>query len=113
MQEENKTIKICATAGAKDVNSEIDSRFGRCGYFALFTVQDKKIINTEIIQNSGADQSGGAGVSAAEQMGKLGVDILITPNIGPKADGVLEKLNIKIIKKSGIIKTVVEEYIKD
>ena len=113
MNQENKIIKICAAASAKDVNAEIDSRFGRCGYFVFFTIQNKEIINTEIIKNSGAGQSGGAGISAAEQVGKSGVGILIAQNIGPKAANVLEKLNIKIIKKSGIAKTVVEEYIKE
>ena len=113
MKDENKSIKICVTASVDDVNLEIDSRFGRCEYFALFTVENKKIVNTEIIKNSGAGQSSGAGTNAAEQIGKLGADTLITPNIGPKAGSVLERLNIKIIKKTGIIKTVVEEYIKN
>ena len=113
MNQENKIIKICVAASAKDVNAEIDSRFGRCGYFVFFTIQDKEIVNTEIVQNNGAGQSGGAGISAAEQVGKSGADILIAQNIGPKAANVLEKLNIKIIKKSGIAKTVVEEYIKE
>ena len=113
MNQKNKTIKICAAASGKDVNAEIDSRFGRCGYFVFFTIQDGKIVNTEIIQNSGASQGGGAGIRAAEQLGEAGADILITETIGPKAENILEKLNIKIIKKSGIIKTVVEEYIKN
>ena len=113
MNQENKTIKICVAASDKDTNSEIDSRFGRCEYFVFFTIQDKKIINTEIVRNSGASQGGGAGIKAAEQLGEMGADILIAETIGPKAENILERLNIKIIKKSGIIKTVVEEYIKE
>ncbi|MCK4539824.1 NifB/NifX family molybdenum-iron cluster-binding protein [Candidatus Parcubacteria bacterium] len=113
MNQENKVIKICAATSDKGINAEIDSRFGRCGHFTLFTIQNKEILNTEVVQNSGASQSGGAGISAAEQVGKLGADILIAQNIGPKAAGVLEKLDIKIVKKSGIVKSVVEEYIKN
>ena len=113
MNQENKTIKICAAASSEDVKAEIDARFGRCGYFVFFTIQDKEIINTEIVQNSGASQGGGAGIRAAEQLGEAGADILIAETIGPKAENILEQLNIKIVKKSGIVKAVVEEYIKE
>ena len=113
MNKKNKTIKICAAASANDMNAEIDSRFGRCGYFVFFTIQDKKIINTEIVQNSGASQGGGAGIRAAEQIGEARADILIAKTIGPKAENILERLGIKIVKKSGIVKAVVEEYIKE
>ena len=113
MNQENKTIKICVAASGKDVNAEIDSRFGRCGYFVFFIIQNKKIINTEIVQNSGASQGAGAGIKASEQLGEAGVDILIAQSIGPKAKNILERLDIKIVKKSGVIKTVVEEYIKN
>ncbi|MEA1963161.1 MAG: NifB/NifX family molybdenum-iron cluster-binding protein [Patescibacteria group bacterium] len=112
MNQENKTIKICAAASAKDINAEVDSRFGRCGYFVFFTIQNKKIINTEIVRNSGASQGGGAGIRAAEQLGEAGANILIAETIGPKAANILEQLNIKVVKKSGIVKAVVEEYIK-
>ncbi|MCK5510287.1 diguanylate cyclase [Candidatus Parcubacteria bacterium] len=113
MNQENKTIKICVAANDKDVNAEIDARFGRCGYFVFFTIQDKKIINTEIARNSGASQGGGAGIRAAEQLGEARADILIAERIGPKAENILEQLNIKIVKKAGIVKAVVEEYIKE
>ena len=112
MNQENKTIKICVAASDKDANSEIDPRFGRCRYFIFFTVQNKEIINTEIARNSGASQGGGAGIKAAEQLGEMGADILIAETIGPKAENILERLNIKIVKKSGTVKTIVEEYIK-
>ncbi|MCK5320279.1 hypothetical protein KAJ61_02745, partial [Candidatus Parcubacteria bacterium] len=81
-------------------------------YFVFFTIQDKKIINTEIVQNSGANQGAGAGIKASEQLGEAGADILIAETIGPKAVNILEQLNIKIVKKSGIVKAVVEEYIR-
>ena len=112
MNQKSKVIKICVAASNKDVNSEIDSRFGRCGYFVFFTIQDKEIINMDIVQNSGVNQGSGAGVKASEQLGEIGENVLIAQNIGPKATSVLEKLNIKIVKKSGIVKKVVEEYIK-
>ena len=49
MNQENKVIKICVAASAKDVNAEIDSRFGRCGYFVFFTVQDKKTLLSALV----------------------------------------------------------------
>ena len=76
-------------------------------------IKDSKISNIKAIKNVGYSKDSGAGISAAEQIGKLGVDVLITGDVGPKAAGVLEQLEIKVCKKSGIARAAVSEYLND
>lgn len=109
----DKTLKICVSSEGKTLDSEIDPRFGRCKYFLLVDVKDKEEINFKAIKNVGALQGAGAGISAAEQIGKLGVDLLITGDIGPKANNILDQLGIKVVKASGSVKTEIRKYINN
>lgn len=107
----DQETKICFSSTGQDMDSEIDSRFGRCSFFVLVKVKNGKILETSSIPNSAASQGGGAGVSASEQIADLGAEVLITGNIGPKADQVLNRLEIKVIKESGKIKEVLNKYL--
>lgn len=109
----NDSIKICVSSTKESLESEIDPRFGRCEYFVIVDIKDSKISNTEAIKNIGYSKDSGAGLSAAEQIGKLGVDVLITGDVGPKADGVLKQLGIEVIKSSGPARAAVSEYLND
>ena len=39
-------MKIAIASLGRTFDAKVDSRFGRCEYFALFTVQDKKIVKS-------------------------------------------------------------------
>ena len=108
-----KLFKIGISSTGDTLESEIDSRFGRCKYFIIVDIDDKKILNIKSIKNVGAEQDRGAGVSAAEQIGETGVNLLITGDVGPKANEILQKLGIEIYKKSGIAKAIVDEYLNN
>ena len=109
----NSSIKICVSSSKESLEAEIDPRFGRCEYFVIVDIKDSKISDTKAIKNIGYTKDSGAGISAAEQIGKLGVDILITGDVGPKAKDVLEQLEIKVCKKSGIARAAISEYLND
>ncbi len=110
---DNKIFKICVSSAKGSLDSEIDPRFGRCKYFAVVEINNGEILNSQIIENTGASQGSGAGLSAAEQIGNLKVKALITGDIGPKAGEVLSQLGIEVYKKSGIIKEAINEYINN
>jgi predicted Fe-Mo cluster-binding NifX family protein len=113
MTQDNKKIIICVSSTGESLDSEIDPRFGRCKNFLIVEVKDNLILNVKTIKNQGVEQNQGAGISAAEQIGKLDVDMLITGDVGPKAVQVLEQMNIKICYKSGKITRALSECLKE
>ncbi|MCD4705783.1 dinitrogenase iron-molybdenum cofactor biosynthesis protein [bacterium] len=112
MNKNNEIIKVCVPSEGENLKSEIDSRFGRCKYFMIVEIKKGKILSTKAIKNNGAEFGGGAGMAAAEQVSKSGAEFLITYDVGPKAQSVLNQLGVKIIKKSGNIKIALEEFMK-
>ncbi len=108
---QEKKLKICVSSGAKDLEGEIDVRFGRSEYFLIISVEKGKICNFEVVENLGSREDRGAGIKAAEQVGSLGVDLVITGDVGPKALDVLKQLDIDILKASGSIKKVIDNYL--
>jgi predicted Fe-Mo cluster-binding NifX family protein len=113
MNNKNNVVKICIPSVEAGLESQIDSRFGRCHYFNLVEVENGKIVNAKSVENAGASQDSGAGMAAAEQIGNLDVSVVLTSDVGPKSKVILDQLGIKIIKTSGIAKLAIEKYIKE
>jgi predicted Fe-Mo cluster-binding NifX family protein len=104
-------IKVCIPSVGENLESEIDSRFGRCKYFVLVEIKNGTISNFKAVKNEGGMQSSGAGIAAAEQVSKLGADIVLIYDVGPKSKSILDQLGIEIIKDSGSIKEAIDRYI--
>lgn len=104
-------MRIIISSDGKDIESNIDQRFGRCNYFVIVDVENSKIINVESVKNIGADQGHGAGLKAAEQVGELKADYIITGELGPNSTTVLEKLKISSFFASGKINEAVKNFI--
>jgi len=86
-------MKICITAVGPKLNSAIDPRFGRCGYFLIID-EDGKLLKS--IPNEGVQAMRGAGVTAGQIVADEGANVVITGNVGPNAYMVLESSGIKI-----------------
>ncbi|MBC7361685.1 MAG: NifB/NifX family molybdenum-iron cluster-binding protein [Candidatus Aminicenantes bacterium] len=95
-EEHNNSLsgKICITAQGDDLRSEIDPHFGRALYFLII---DPDSSNFEAIQNPSVHQAHGAGIQSAQLLLDKGVSVLITGQVGPNAQRVLESARIKII----------------
>jgi predicted Fe-Mo cluster-binding NifX family protein len=101
-------MKIAISSTGKDLNSQIDPRFGRCQYF-LFV--DPETMEFEELENEGSMASGGAGVQAAQLITQKGARALITGNLGPNAASALSASGIKVyLVPGGMVKDVIEGY---
>ncbi|OPJ57673.1 NifB/NifX family molybdenum-iron cluster-binding protein [Clostridium oryzae] len=101
-------MKIAISAAGKDIESLLDTRFGRCEYFQI---HDTVSGNINVIENRGKTSSGGAGIAASNQLISENVDVVITGNLGPNAFELIEKAEIKAYKSESIaIKLVLDKY---
>lgn len=102
-------MKVAVTSSGKDLNAEVDPRFGRAAYFIIVdpdTMEYKVVENT---QNMGLPQ--GAGIQAGKTIVQNQVDVLLTGNCGPKAFKVLESAGVKvIINASGNVKDMINQF---
>ena len=105
-------MKIAISSTGKTLESEIDPRFGRCGYFLIVEIKDKKIKEFKAIENTAKAQMGGAGVTAGEIVANEKVDAVITTNLGPRAISVFSQFKIKVYSGKGKIQDVVQDFIK-
>lgn len=89
---------IVVSSTNKEMSASIDSRFGRCPYFAVYDSDNGKC---DFVENSAMESSQGAGIAAAQSVANLNADIVLTGNLGPKA--------FKVLSESGIVGYQVKE----
>lgn len=86
-------MKIAITSQEKDLNAEVDSRFGRCQYFIIYDV-DKG--DFESLENPNVSAGGGAGIQAAKTISEKGAEAVLTGNVGPNAFDTLSAAGIAV-----------------
>jgi len=101
-------MKVAVSATGKDLNCQIDPRFGRCQYFIYL---DPETMEFEAQENEGLVAMGGAGVQAAQLIAQKGANIVITGNLGPNAASALSASGIKVFLVSGgTVRDIIESY---
>jgi len=105
-------MKVAISSAGKNLESKIDSRFGRCPFFIIVVIEEGKIKNSKAIENTAMMQGGGAGIAASQIVGNESVDAVIGVNFGPRAFGVLQELGTKLYQgNQGTIKKNVQQFI--
>lgn len=105
-------MKIAISSNGTNLESKIDPRFGRCNNFVIVEVDNNKIKSDRGVTNPGFNQSGGAGITAAQFIGNENIEVVITGKVGPKAYTVLNKIGVKMYHGTGTVKDSVEQYIQ-
>jgi predicted Fe-Mo cluster-binding NifX family protein len=107
-------MKIAISSVGEDLESQVDSRFGRCNYFLIVEVdkESKEIKNFNSVKNTAKAQAGGAGITSAQIVANERPDAVITVNTGPRAFSVFEQLGIKVYQGKGIIREVLQDLLE-
>lgn len=91
--------------------NRIDSHFGHCEYFTVYTVNPE---NRTITQEETVASPAGCGCKSniADTLAEKGVKLMLAGNMGPGAVRVLNTAGIDVIRGcSGEIKTVAESWL--
>ena len=105
-------MKIALSSSGKDINSNLSEVFGRCPYFVIVEIEDKKVKGFETTENTSVNQTGGAGISVAKIVAGKNVNAVITGNVGPRALEVLKQFNIQVYSGVGLIKDAIQKFIE-
>jgi len=87
-------MKIAITSQGKELSSEIDPRFGRAKWFIVVDTETGEFQAHDNMVNLNALQ--GAGIQSAQNVANLGVEAVITGNVGPNAFRALSAAEIKV-----------------
>ena len=104
-------MKIAISSAGKELNSNLDPRFGRAAYFIILDAETMDFEAVENTQNFNLPQ--GAGIQAGKAIADHHVDALITGHCGPKAFKVLQNAGVKIVTgASGKVADAIEQFKK-
>ena len=102
-------MKVAVTTQGPDFSSQVDPRFGRARNFIVVDTDTDEFTVHDNTQNLNAAQ--GTGIQAGRIVVDLGVEAVITGNVGPKAFATLEAGNVKAyIGASGTVKEALEKF---
>ena len=114
MKEENVASAnriVAISSSSEDLEGNADSRFGRCQYFLIVSIENEKISSFKSIENIKSDMRGGVGTAVAQMVADHGVNGIITGNMGPRAMDVLRQFNIPVYQASGTKREAIEDLI--
>ena len=93
-------MKIAITSKGNDSSSIVDSRFGRCSYFALYDTETKEL---DYIPNPNKELEEGAGMAAVNLIHEFGASKIVSGEFGFKIKNRLNEFNIQMIIMKKIV----------
>ncbi|MFZ5572646.1 MAG: NifB/NifX family molybdenum-iron cluster-binding protein [Thermodesulfobacteriota bacterium] len=102
-------MKIAVTSKGKDLDAEVDPRFGRAAYILIV---DSESLEFKVLDNSqNVNAFKGAGIQAAAMVSESGAEALLTGFCGPNAFRTLNAANIKVANDvGGKVREVVADW---
>jgi len=101
-------MKVAISSSGRDLEAQIDPRFGRCSCFLIIETDDMSI---EVFDNENAALGGGAGIQSAQFVASKGAKVVITGHCGPNAVRTLSAAGVELfLGQSGTVKMVVDRY---
>jgi predicted Fe-Mo cluster-binding NifX family protein len=101
-------MRIAISSVGKELDSNLDPRFGRCSYFLIIETDD---LSFEVFENENAALGGGAGIQSAQFVASKGAQAVITGNCGPNALQTFTAAAVQVyVGQAGPIKDIVNKY---
>ena len=101
-------MKVVITSTDKDIESQVDPRFGRARYLLVVDSETMEFESHDNELNMTAAQ--GAGIQTGQNVANLNAEAVITGNVGPNACRTLNAANVKIyLSASQSVKQAVEK----
>lgn len=102
---------VAVTSQGRDLDGEVDPRFGRAKHFLLV---DSETMRFQVVDNQQSlDLPQGAGIQAAMNVIILEPEVVLTGNCGPKAFKTLQAAGIKVVVRTkGKIKDAIQAYLR-
>ena len=99
-------MKTAITSNGNTMDSNIDQRFGRCAYFAVYDSETRKV---EFIENPNKNAVEGAGPASVSLVANQGVKKIISGEFGFKIKNMLNDLGIQmvIVKETRTIEEII------
>lgn len=87
-------MKVAITSTGNSIESKLDTRFGRCGYFIIYDTDTK---SAEIIPNPNKESPEGSGPASVQLVASKNVQKIISGEFGLKIKSLLDSLKIQMI----------------
>lgn len=87
-------MKIAITSTGNSLESQLDSRFGRCSYFVVF---DTESHSTEFIPNPNKENVEGAGPASVQLIASKGATKVVSGEFGAKVKSLFDSLQIQLV----------------
>jgi len=101
-------MKVAVSAVGDNLDTRVDPRFGRCGYFIIVETDD---LSFQAFENANAALQRSAGIQSASFVASSGAGAVLTGNCGPKAMDVLNAGGIEIYTgQTGNVRDVIEKF---
>jgi predicted Fe-Mo cluster-binding NifX family protein len=102
-------MKIVISAQGASLDSPADPRFGRARYFIVIDTDTEQYSAHDNTLNLNAAQ--GAGIQSAKNVADLGVQAVVTGNVGPKAHATLSAAGIEMYTgASGTVRDALQAF---
>lgn len=104
-------MKIAVTSQGKDLESQVDPRFGRAAYIIIV---DSETMDFEVLDNKeNLNAFKGAGIQAASNISDKGTEVLLTGFCGPNAFKTLDAAGVKVSNNaSGTIRDAIKAFLE-
>jgi len=102
-------MKIAVSAGSRELEAQVDPRFGRASYFL---VVDSETLDFEAVENKQNLQAvQGAGIQAATLVARSKAEAVLTGHCGPKAFKTLQAAGIPVVVGvKGTVREAVQSF---
>ena len=104
-----KDNKMKTKVAVPTMNENVDDHFGHCEYYTIFTIENKKVINEELMKSP---EGCGCKSNIAYDLAELDVIIMLAGGIGDGAVNKLASQNIQVVRNcKGDVHQLVTDYL--